>query len=129
MPLHVVVVETNEGLRGETFAAGTRSCSAPGVEVVIPGGRFRLQHVPARGVRGLRRLVRRATSWRSTTTSCCFSHGFFRTLLSGLESVESVSPFGLREERWDDVDPGEPLTVDYDHRALCGWCSCSTSGS
>jgi GT2 family glycosyltransferase len=122
VPFRVVVVETNERLRDEPFTADDEELFGRGVEVVTPGGRFAYNiflcagfaecvNSPARYFMALNNDV------------ALFSDGFLRALLGGLAEVDSVSPFGLREERWGLVDPGVPLTVNVDvNRALCGWC-------
>ena len=122
VPLHVVVVETNEGLRGEAFTAADGELFGRGVEVVTPGGRFAYNTFLRAGFAACAASPARYFMALNNDV-VLFSHGFLRALLSGLESVVSVSPFGLREERWGHVDPSVPLTVDYDvNRALCGWC-------
>lgn len=122
VPLHVVVVETNAGLRGEAFAAADAELFGAGVEVVTPGGRFAYNTFLRAGFAACTSSPARYFMALNNDV-VLFSHGFFRTLLSGLEAVASVSPLGLREERWGHVDPSVPLTVNYDvNRALCGWC-------
>jgi GT2 family glycosyltransferase len=118
----VVVVETNERLRDEPFTAADEELFGRAVEVVTPGGRFGYNAFLQAGFGACAGSPARYFMVLNNDV-VLFSDGFLRELLGGLRSVESVSPFGLREARWGHIDPKVALNIDFDvNRALCGWC-------
>ena len=122
VPLRIVVVETNAALADETFVADRDAPYGPGVEIVMPGGRFGYN---AYAQAGFAHHAGDPARYRLLLNNdvVLFVDGFLRTMIGGLAHVGSVSPLGLREAKWNGVDRAIPLVVNYHvNSALTGWC-------
>ena len=119
VPLEVVVVETNTKVGGETFA--TKPLFGTGVKVVLPDTPFAYNEFLALGYA----ICSPKSEYILILNNdiAAFSPGFLQELLNGLQSVASVSAWGLREAAWGLLDANQPLNINFDvNRALCGWC-------
>jgi len=122
VPLRIVVVETNTALADEPFVADRDAPYGPGVDIVMPGGRFGYNAYAQAGLAHHASAPARYALLLNNDV-VLFADGFLRAMIGGLAHVGSVSPLGLREAKWNGVDRSIPLVVNYHvNSALTGWC-------
>lgn len=117
---NVVVVETNAALGRESFAG--EPLFGHGVTTVFPGGPFGYNAFLRAGYETLEASPAPYLLVLNNDV-VLFGQGFLDAMIEGLESVDSVSPLGLREATWSGIQRDEPLILGYDvNTVLHGWC-------
>lgn len=117
---NVVVVETNADLEREPFAG--EPLFGPDVTVVFPGGPFRYNAFLRAGFDALEDSTAQDLLILNNDV-VLFGQGFLDVMSEALDSVDSVSPLGLREATWSGVDLEERLIAGYNvNTVLHGWC-------
>jgi GT2 family glycosyltransferase/glycosyltransferase involved in cell wall biosynthesis len=117
--LNIIVVETNPNLAREPFA--TVPLFEPDIKLVQPNKPF-----------GYNDFLNEGYTQRSPTSKhilllnndvIVFCQDFLKKMLQGLNTVQSVSAYGLRESTWGRLNDKDSLIVDFDvNSALVGWC-------
>ncbi len=117
--LNIIVVETNQNLAGEPFS--TSPLFEPEVTVVQPGRPFGYNDFLNEGYARCCPTAKHILILNNDVVIFC--QDFMRHLLKGLDLVQSVSAYGLRESAWGKLDDSVGLITDFNvNSALVGWC-------
>ena len=115
VPFNIIVVETNPNVLSEFGSFGA------GVKVVTPNKAFNYNEFLNFGYAHCHKDSKYILILNNDVVVFC--QAFIKRMIEGLETVQSVSAWGLRESSWGLLDSSKPLNVNFDiNRALCGWC-------
>jgi hypothetical protein len=119
--MRVLVVETNANLPRESFV--DKELFGKQVEVIYPECEFGFNKFLKAGHDYLQQAPSQAKYLVVMNNDVTlFNPGFMNNMLTGMQSVASASPLGLREATWGLVNRSVPIDMNYDiNRSVNGW--------